>query len=202
MSSLLPHNATPQEVALDLTTARVGGVDVPIRSLWNPETCPADVLPWLAWAFSVDQWDAAWTIEQKRAIVAASLDIHRRKGTPRAVKAAVTAIFGGGDVVEAWQSDDLDAHEFKIVTTGTLQSDADFAELIRLVDAAKPVRSWLVAVQIQSAPTSEVYLGTASRVGGKVTVQNRLAIDPGALGVYSGTAAHFATRTTINPRAE
>ena len=201
MSSLLPHNATPQEVALDLTTARVGAVDVPTKAIWNPETCPEDVLPWLAWAFSVDQWDAAWSIEQKRAIVAASLDIHKRKGTPRAVKAAVTAIFGGGDVVEAWQSDDLDAHEFKIVTTGTLQSDADFAELIRLVDAAKPVRSWLVAVQIQSQATGEVYIGIASRLGGKVGINPRLAIDPAPLGFFHGGAAMVGTKTTIYPEA-
>lgn len=202
VSSLLPDNATPQEVALDLATARIGDVDVPIRTLWDPENCPADILPWLAWAFSVDKWDATWTDAQKRAIVAGAIFVHKRKGTPAAVKEVVSAIFGGGDVIEAWQDVDLSAHEFKIVTTGTLQSEAQFVELIDLVDGAKPVRSHLVAVQIQSATTSDVYLGTASRVGGKVTVQNRLAIDPGALGVYSGTAAHFATRTTINPRAE
>lgn len=201
MNSLLPDHSTEAEQAIEQATARLGNVDVPITRLWNPATCPADILPWLAWAFSVDQWDAAWSIEQKRAIVAASLDIHKRKGTPRAVKAAVTAIFGGGDVVEAWQSDDLDAHEFKVATTGTLQSDADFAELIRLVDAAKPVRSWLVAVQIQSQATGRVYIGIASRLGGKVGIKPRLAIDPAPLGFYSGTAAMVGTRTTIYPEA-
>lgn len=202
VSSLLPNNATPQEVALDLATARIGNVDVPIRTLWDPEHCPADILPWLAWAFSVDKWDATWTEAQKRAIVAAAIFVHRRKGTPAAVKEVVSAIFGGGDVIEAWQDVDLSAHEFKIVTTGTLQSEAQFLELIDLVDGAKPVRSHLVAVQIQSAPTGDLFFGTASRLGGKVRVENRLVIDPGALVFYSGTAAHFATRTTIEMRSE
>lgn len=29
---------------------------VSIRELWNPDTCPANLLPWLAWSFSVDRW--------------------------------------------------------------------------------------------------------------------------------------------------
>ena len=201
MSSLLPHNATPQEVALDLTTARIGGVDVPTKAIWNPETCPEDVLPWLAWAFSVDQWDAAWTVEQKRAVVAASINVHKRKGTPGAVKAAVGAIFTGANVVEPWDDASLTAHQFKIVTTDTLESDADFDELIRLVDAAKPVRSWLVAVQIQREITDTVYVGTATRSGGKTTLRGRLAIDPDALDLFYGVATRYATRTTIQPEA-
>ena len=201
MSSPLPDNATAQEVALDLATARIGNVDVPIRTLWDPENCPADILPWLAWAFSVDQWDATWTVEQKRAVVAASINVHKRKGTPGAVKAAVGAIFTGADVVEPWDDDSLTAHQFKIVTTDTLESDADFEELIRLVDAAKPVRSWLVAVQIQREITDTVYVGTATRSGGKTTLRGRLEIDPDALGLFYGVATRYATRTTIQPEA-
>lgn len=200
MNSLLPNNATPQEEALDLTTARIGGVDVPNRSIWNPATCPADVLPWLAWAFSVDRWDAAWTIEQKRAIVAASLFVHKRKGTPAAVKEVVDLIFGGGDVVEAWQADDLNPHEFKIVTTGLLQSNTDFDELIDLVDAAKPARSWLVAVQVRRSATERVYLGMFTQIGTTTGVKGRLQIDPAALGLFYGTAALIATTTQIQPR--
>lgn len=201
MNSLLPHNATPQEIALELTTARVGAVDVPTKAIWNPDTCPADVLPWLAWAFSVDQWDATWTVAQKRAVVAASINVHKRKGTPGAVKAAVGAIFTGANVVEPWDDASLTAHQFKIVTTDTLESDADFDELIRLVDAAKPVRSWLVAVQIQREITDTVYVGTATRSGGKATLRGRLAIDPDALDLFYGVATRYATRTTIQPEA-
>ena len=202
MSSLLPNNATPQEVALDLATARIGNVDVPIRTLWDPENCPADILPWLAWAFSVDKWDATWTEAQKRAIVAGAIFVHKRKGTPAAVKEVINAVFGGGDVVEAWQSVDLSAHEFKIVTTGTLQSQEQFDQLIDLVDGAKPVRSHLVAVQIQAASTGTIYFGIASHTGGKVTIRNRLALEPDPLGIYHGIGALVATKTTIHMRAE
>lgn len=201
MNSLLPHNATPQEIALDLTTARVGGVDVPTKAIWNPETCPEDVLPWLAWAFSVDQWDAAWSIEQKRAIVAASINVHKRKGTPGAVKAAVGAIFTGANVVEPWDDASLTAHQFKIVTTDTLRSDADFAELIRLVDAAKPVRSWLVAVQFERQSTRRLYFGTGHHVGAKTRIDLSLPLGTDEGAVYHGTGMLVATKTTIQPEA-
>ena len=51
---LLPANATPLERALAETTARLSDVAVPIRDLWSPENCPTELLPWLAWALSVD----------------------------------------------------------------------------------------------------------------------------------------------------
>lgn len=201
MNSLLPNNATPQEEAIDLATARIGGIEVPNRSLWNPDTCPADLLPWLAWAFSVDQWDAEWSVEQKRAIVAASLFVHKRKGTPAAVKEVVDLIFGGGDVVEPWQASDLDPHQFKIVTTGLLQSQTDFDKLIELVDSTKPVRSWLVAVQVRRSATERVYLGMFSQIGTTTGVNNRLTFDIDALGLFYGTAQLVATTTQIQPRA-
>ena len=51
MNSLLPRNATGAERAIEGATARVGAVPTPFRDLWNPDTCPAALLPWLAWAY-------------------------------------------------------------------------------------------------------------------------------------------------------
>lgn len=92
MSNLLPPNATQQEHALDDSTARLGAVPVEIVKLWNPNTCPAALLPWLAWALSVDEWDETWTEAQQRATVAASYAVHSQKGTPYAIKTAVQAL--------------------------------------------------------------------------------------------------------------
>lgn len=92
MSNLLPPNATIQEHALDDSTARVGAVPVEITKLWNAETCPIDMLAWLAWALSVDEWDETWTEAQKRATVSASYTVHSHKGTPFAIKSALQAL--------------------------------------------------------------------------------------------------------------
>ena len=94
--TLLPNNATPQELALEQTTARGADVGAPIRPLWNPATCPAALLPWLAWALSVDEWEPTLTEAQQRAVIAASVGVHRRKGTVGAVRDAIAAA-GLGD---------------------------------------------------------------------------------------------------------
>jgi len=46
MNSLLPPNATDTERAIEATTERTTDLPVPLRTLWNPDTCPADLLPW------------------------------------------------------------------------------------------------------------------------------------------------------------
>lgn len=199
LDTLLPNNATPQEVALDQTTTRIGDVEVPTRSVWDPETCPADVLPWLAWAFSVDRWDTEWSVEQKRAIIAASLRLHKRKGTPAAVKEVVELIFSGGDVVEPWQAEDLDSHEFKIVTTGLLESAEAYDALVRLVDAAKPVRSWLVAVQIKRSATNSLTWACFARTAGEMMVFGRLNVGVQDYGLKVGGGLHQVSMTEVAP---
>lgn len=98
VATLLPNNATGGELALEQATARVGAVPVQIDSLWNPDTCPAHLLPWLAWALSVDDWDPNWPEGVKRAVIRQSVGIHRRKGTKGAVVEALRAA-GYGDAV-------------------------------------------------------------------------------------------------------
>jgi phage tail P2-like protein len=93
--SVLPPNATPFERNLESAGWRLGG-DGPagIRSLWNPQSIPAALLPWLAWALGVEAWDAAWDEEKKRAVVASALADHRVDGTLASVR-RVTELYGG-----------------------------------------------------------------------------------------------------------
>lgn len=91
MKELLPPNATPLERALaDIGTA--AAVEAPIDRLWSADSCPVELLPWLAWSLSVEDWDEAWTEEQKRAVIRDSVDLHRIKGTPEAVRRALRSL--------------------------------------------------------------------------------------------------------------
>lgn len=40
-----------------------------IADLINPQRCPVELLPYLAWAFSVDRWDEHWTEQVKRIAI-------------------------------------------------------------------------------------------------------------------------------------
>jgi phage tail P2-like protein len=104
LPSLLPPNRTGQEHAIEQTqAARIAGMDVPVDRLWNPSTCPAALLPWLAWALSVDEWDDAWPEETKRRVIADSVTVHRVKGTVGAVRRALAAAgYGDALIRERW----------------------------------------------------------------------------------------------------
>ena len=101
--TLLPPNATPFERALEQALARIEAVPVPIDTLWDPQACPAELLPWLAWAWSVDEWDPEWPEEVKRRVIAAAPEVHRLKGTRAAVERALRAIGVFAEIVEWWQ---------------------------------------------------------------------------------------------------
>lgn len=74
------------------------GIETPITTLWNADTCPVAFLPWLAWALSVEIWDSGWSEDAKRGVIRESIAVHRQKGTVASVKRALAAA-GYGDAV-------------------------------------------------------------------------------------------------------
>lgn len=91
--TLLPPSSTPLERAVDRSAAaRLSALPAVVASLWHAATCPAPLLPYLAWALSVDEWDEEWGTDRKRAVIAESRPIHQQKGTPAALRRALTAI--------------------------------------------------------------------------------------------------------------
>lgn len=93
MSALLPPSSTALERAVDLAgAARLADLPSIVTSLWNAETCPPSILPYLAWALSVDEWNDEWSVDKKRAVIAESRIIHQQKGTLAAIKRALAAV--------------------------------------------------------------------------------------------------------------
>lgn len=103
--AILPRTAAPIERAVLMAElARIATVDpAVIVTIWNPATCPAVLLPWLAQGVSVDVWSDAWPEAQKRAVIAASPMVHRLKGTLGAVQRALAAFSLESRIVEWWQ---------------------------------------------------------------------------------------------------
>ena len=147
MNSLLPPNATASEHALEEATARLADVPVPLRDLWNPHTCPEDLLPWLAWALSLDAWKSYWPIEVKRARVATALEIQRHKGTAKSVRDVIASFGGAVDLTEWWQQSPKGTpHTFQMVLTLSGRNGQEVTaqyvnDVIGAIDATKPVRS-------------------------------------------------------------
>lgn len=150
--SLLPPNATDGERAIE--DAMRADVDLStIGTLWNPATCPAQILPFLGWGLAIARWDPEWTEAEKRAAVADAIPFHRRKGTRAIVREVLDRFNPLLQLVEWWEaSPRRDPHTFEIRAPA---SDIDAAWLtpetaaaiIRDVASVKPARSHFTFVQ-------------------------------------------------------
>ena len=151
-TTLLPPNATRAERAL-ARAAVTRPLPVDITALWDADRCPAALLPWLAWALSVDEWKAYWPETVKRARVRAAIAIQRRKGTWGSVRDVVAA-FGGSILIrEWWEMQPRGApHTFEAVMTianqGGETATAKFVDdVIGEISRTKPVRSHFTFTQ-------------------------------------------------------
>jgi phage tail P2-like protein len=164
--TLLPPSATAQERALDLTTARIGDVPVPLRTLWDADTCPAALLPWLAWAMAVDTWDPAASEAAKRQSIKDSVEAHRRKGTAGALYAALAPY----DVtIEEWQDQVPQGlpYTFALIAGPGLDAQ-DTADVISICNRLKNARSHFSFQLINDGGT--FYTGAACVSGGVIAV--------------------------------
>jgi phage tail P2-like protein len=99
--TLLPDNATNFERSMEGAMSRISDVPVPVREVWSVPNCPSDLLPWLASALQVGQWDATWSDDVKRAVIANSASQHRRRGTVSSIRDFFASIgFGNIDIDE------------------------------------------------------------------------------------------------------
>ncbi|MCX2896794.1 phage tail protein I [Pseudomonas mandelii] len=99
-SRLLPLNSTLLERAVADAFA-VDQLPLDLRTLWNVDECSELFLPHLAWSLSVDFWELATTDQQRRDLIRGALAWHRKRGTPWAIKQALTAIgYPGCELME------------------------------------------------------------------------------------------------------
>ena len=148
MSQLLPSNSTPLERAT--AAALTLGLDPSaIRGIADSTRCPVDVLPWLAWAMSVEGWEAAETEEQQRALIRESIPVHKRKGTVGAIRRVLKAVGVTADYKEWTQIPGAVPYTFELIAwandnrpgEGTILSPQLFQRLRALIDATKNERS-------------------------------------------------------------
>ncbi len=163
MSSLLPANATKYERALEKTCARSFSLPVLIDRIRNPYNCPLPTLPWLAYERSVDEWNEAWSDEQKRQVTARAISVHKKKGTRGAVEEALSAIGLKVTPIE-WCEVEPKRERGTFDLQVTLPEEKglgadDFSELVRIVDRAKNTRSHLRAIQFSSKGTASLIVG-------------------------------------------
>lgn len=140
--TLLPNNASKLEQRVAEALAEIRRVPIPLRDLLSPERCPEPLLPYLAWAFSVDRWHTSWPVETKRKAIKDAYFVHAHKGTIGALRRVVEPLGYALEVNEWWQQEPAGTPgTFSIgIDQGGLPMPNEIQnELVRLIDDAKPV---------------------------------------------------------------
>lgn len=203
-SRLLPGNANELERLAAEALAQIERVPVPLRDLWNPDTCPVELLPYLAWAFSVDRWSPTWPESAKRAAIRAAYFIHSRKGTIGALRRVVEPLGYLIEVREWWEEVPLGVPGTFRLLIGVLDTGIDetmYQELSWLIDDAKPLSRHLIGLAIGLETRGRTYIGAAAIDGETLTVY---PYAPGPIEVSSpavllGGAAHHIDTMSIYP---
>lgn len=170
---LLPSNATPLERNLSLMTDRIFDVPVIVKQVWNANEAPVDVLPWLAWALSVDEWDTTWTEEQKRNVIRQAPTIQKIKGTLGAVEFQLASV--GIDVqIQEWFNQ-IPAGEpgTYILHVNVAQyplNQATLQKIIRLIESSKNIRSHMAIAKINVQTEAHGYAAAVTRTGMNIHV--------------------------------
>ena len=146
--SLLPINASQLLKDLESSSLKATSLEALNRYITNPDLAPDNILPWLAWAVSVDDWSDNWPKVIKREMIKNSISLHQIKGTKRAIQKALEIIGVAGEIVEWWELNPrMTPHSFNITAylNDNINEGADVIigldtqqTLINLIENAKP----------------------------------------------------------------
>lgn len=161
--SLLPPNAS--QLLKDLETVFGDSIDLPTlnRYVANPDLAPAHILPWLAWAVSVDDWSDNWPEEVRRNVIKASIEVHKKKGTIGALKKALQAFNYTNVKVEEWFEYGAAPYFFRVFFD-VVEPGFDvniLPEVLKVIQNTKNARSHLESLRTYlSAQMGLTYLGS------------------------------------------
>lgn len=197
---LLPTGSSALEVAAAEALASISTMNVPLRQLWNPQTCPLALLPYLAWAWSVDRWDSGWSESTKRDVVVAARYVHRHKGTIGAIRRVVEPLGYLIRVLEWWKTSEAPGTfrlDVGVLDTGI--TEEMYNELERLIADAKPCSRHLIGLSINLDASGAIPVAVASYSGDELTVYPYTPdiISTGGA-VYSGAAVHLIDLTEVS----
>jgi len=199
-NSLLPPGSSALERRLAQACSGISGLNVPLRDLWNPDTCPVNFLPYLAWAFSVDRWDESWPESVKRKVVKDAFYIHQHKGTASAIRRVVEPLGYLIRVIEWWKTNDAPGTfrlDVGVLDTGI--TEEMYHELERVIADAKPCSRHLIGLSITLDANGTVPVAVASYSGDELTVYPYTPelISVGGP-VYYGATVHLIDLTEVS----
>ncbi|MDA9573345.1 phage tail protein I [Rickettsiales bacterium] len=162
--SLLPTNASQLLKDLENSSLKATTLEALNRYVTNPNLAPENILPWLAFAVSVDDWDDNWTLEVRRNVIKASIEVHKKKGTIGALRSALEAFNYENITVEEWFNYGGAPHFFRVFFD-VVESGFDVGilpEVQKVINSTKNARSHLESLKaFLSAEMGLINMGSA-----------------------------------------
>lgn len=174
-ASLLPSNRTPLEQALAQVSMEKPDLPNVLRRMISPDTCPVELLPWLAIQRSVDRWDPSWSEAIKRKVIKDAFEVHKRKGTVSALRRVVEPFADLIDITEWHQLEPMGEPGTFSINLALFESglgEQGIAELERMINDTKPISRHLVGLEITYSPTGEMFLGAELFSGDEVVISS------------------------------
>lgn len=169
--TILPTNHSDLEKAVDITIDSRFDFDIPIGNFWSAENCPEPFLPCLAWALSVDVWRDSWSARVKRQVIAASVEIHRTKGTAVGMRKALAALDLGVRIAEWFETGgEPFTFEASVLISNQSLTRGGIADIIEIIKTTKNARSHLTGLKLFLVNKSESYVAAALVTGQSATL--------------------------------
>lgn len=187
-------------------TARLSAlpIETPLVNLVDIVT--ASALPSLGRQFHImgdEGWNYARTEAERRALLKNAIEMHRRKGTPWAVRTAIDTALGTVETnIEEWFDYGGEPYRFRLLLTlldgGILAEELAKARTIAL--ETKNVRSHLDGLTVVVSRNHELYCGATTCLGGTVTVWPAAVTDiDAAFDMHAGCGLHLQHTVTVFP---
>lgn len=205
--------------ALEVLIARLVELDLAPTLVYDFEHVTESALPHLGEQFHVmgaEGWRLATTPEQRRALLARAVALHRHKGTPWSIREALKSVgFNDLEIAERLPSNRYDGAiaysgaeayaaygwaQFRVIAdAGDEQpiTSAQTALIVETINAWKPARSHLVDVRYRASETEQVDVAEVEQHQGVMTHDDQhrwgkhfydgaLAYDQGATHLWNG----------------
>ncbi|MCD8052269.1 MAG: phage tail protein I [Clostridiales bacterium] len=153
LTQTLPLALTYDEASVALAKALAVGLQEAAQLAkeagiyYRIDELPETMLDILATDLHVDWYDANATLEEKRSVIASSVFVHRKMGTPSAVQRLLDDNFGGGAISE-WFDYEGEPYHFRVSTESMELVYANLDQFITMLEKTKKASAVLDGIDI------------------------------------------------------
>lgn len=153
-------DAEPITSLAQVTDVELGKINTDLVLIYPAiDSLNEQLIDYLAVQMHVDDYDKAAPLSVKQKQVKMSFILHRLRGTKYAVETAVNMIYSGGRVKEWFEYNGHPYHFAISAGENEISSTMNFKQIIKSINAAKNVRSWLDYIEFERKINQHIRVG-------------------------------------------